>query len=246
MIEIDIKSLGYKKKDVLSDVRLTFGDGRFTVILGRNGSGKSTMMSAIASLVPYDGTIMIDGVNVSRMSGRERAQRVSLMPQMIRTPHITAQELISFGRSPYLSLYGEMTDEDLNVIEYAIQTADVGQLRSRYLNEVSGGEARRIWFAMILAQDTKNVLLDESTAFMDADHERKFVALAASLTERGKCVAAVIHSLNLAFEFADNAVVLGNGGVLFAGEVRDLLDTDLIEREFSVRRYVTGGKTLFY
>lgn len=246
MIEADIKNLGYKKKNVLSDVRLTLRDGRFTVILGRNGCGKSTLMSAIASLVPCDGTIAVDGADVSRMSGRERARKISLMPQMIRTPHITTEELISFGRRPYLSFSGEMTGEDLDAAERAIQTAEVESLRSRYLDEVSGGEARRIWFAMILAQDTPNVLLDESTAFMDVDHERKFVALAASLKNQGKCVAAVMHSLNPVLEFADDAVVLGNGGVIFAGDVQTLLQSDLIEREFSVRRYEIDGKALFY
>lgn len=246
MIEIDIKNIGYRNKNVLSDVRMTLRDDRFTVILGRNGCGKSTLMSAIASIVPYVGTISADGADVSRMNRRDRARKISLMPQMFRTPHITAWELILFGRRPYLSLYGEITDEDMSVVERAIQATDIYGLLNSYVDEISGGEVRRVWFAMILAQDTPNVLLDESTAFMDADHERKFVALAASLKNHGKCVAAVMHSLNLALEFADDVVVIGNGSVVFSGGVNDLLDTDLIEREFSVRRYETGGRTLFY
>ena len=244
-IDINISSICYGKKRAIAGVRASLPDGSFTALIGRNGSGKSTLVGALLSLVNYEGEISYDARSSRTMNARERACAVSGILQRLKTPHITVEELVCFGRNPYCSLR-RPTPNDLTVVEHAIASADVVGLRGAYLDEISGGELKRAYFAMLLAQDTKNIILDEATAFMDSDYENAFLRLVKSLaSEHGKTVIAVVHSLELAVKYADNILVLDKGRQTFFGDVSSALDNSVIENSFGLVRIDTHGRSFF-
>lgn len=243
-LDVRILSARYRGREVLSGVGFRAESGTLTAVIGRNGSGKSTLVSCMASLVPYEGEVCADGVRLSELDVRARARYLSAMLQELRRPHVTVRELVAFGRQPYRSVWRSTVASDARV-DGALEAADLLELADRYVDQLSGGEVRRAYFGALLAQDAPNVILDEATAFMDADYERRFLEMACALRDGGKTVVAVMHDLSAAVRYADRILLLENGTQRFFGCTEDLLRTDLVERAFSVRRYSTPDLTLF-
>ena len=245
-LSVNIESAGYKNKPVLSGLEFALDKGSFTAIIGRNGSGKSTLISALGGLLDFKGDILLDGVSLKRMDRTERAKKLSAMLQSLKKPHITVKELISFGRNPYIPFNKHMGESDLTIIGKAIEAASLEQLKNSYVDSISGGELRRAYLAMILAQDTDVILLDESTAFMDACFENDFMGIMLDLCKRTDKIALfVTHNIDLAVEYADNILLLENGNQKFFGETSELLNTDIIERSFGLKRYTSENRIFF-
>ncbi len=247
-MELKIRELfaAYGRREVLRELSFTVPEGSFTAIIGRNGSGKSTLVSCLAGLHPYRGEITVGGRSLSLLRGRERARTLSLLPQQIRAPHITVEELVRFGRSPYLSLGGSLTDTDRERIEQAITKAELLSLRRRYVDTLSGGERRRAYLGMTLAQDAPILLLDEPTANMDLCVEAQFWQIVQSLgREKGKTAVAVMHNLGDAVRFADRIVLLEGGTLRFSGTTEAFLSTTLAEDVMGVHRYTTSDGVFF-
>ena len=243
-IDVRIEKAGYRKKTVLENINFTVEGNSFTAVIGRNGSGKSTLIAAMSSLIIPKGTVLLDSVDISTLSRRERAMRISAMIQSPKRPHVTVRELVEFGRSPYLGFGKRQRDIDRIAVEAAIEKTHISNLLDSYADRISGGELRRAYFAMMLAQDSDVALLDEPTAFMDADYEREFFELSKKLSKT-KNVIAVMHNLNMALSYADNILLLNNGRQVFFGAPSELLKTNLIETVFSVKRFLAEGKTFF-
>lgn len=243
-LDINIDRVILGKKEILKDISFAPDFASFTAVIGKNGSGKSTLLSAIAGLISYEGSVLLDGVEVSSVSRRTLAGIVSYLPQITMRPHITVGELVSYGRAPYHRLGKRRLPEDEIAIDEAILTAELQDIRDRYLDQISGGELRRAYFGMMLAQDTGTVLLDEATAFMDSGFERRFVLMQKKLSKT-KTVVSVMHNLNLAVAYADNILLLDSGEALFYGTPAELLASDLIEKTFSVKRYTADGAVFF-
>ncbi len=245
-LQINILRACYRKKIALEHIRFELPDGTLTAVIGRNGSGKSTLVSCVASLLPFEGCVTADGVPLSSLSCRERARILSALVQEPNRPHMTVEELVSCGRNPYRSVFQSMKEEDCAAVEDALCAADLMDLRERDADKLSGGELRRAYFGAILAQNTQNVLLDEATAFMDADYEHRFLGMARSLAhDRSRAVLCVMHDLSAAVTYADRILLLDAGKQLFYGGAQELLETDLIERTFRVRRVSLGGHVFF-
>ena len=249
-LSVDIKKAAYRRHAVLENIRFTLSAGSFTAILGRNGSGKSTLLSCIAGILPFEGTICAGGIDLGTLSGRERARRIAVMLQQPRAPHITVEELVCFGRRPYHTFGHDRPDApDLAKIEAAIQKTALEPLRHRYVDTLSGGEQRRAHFAAMLAQDTPVVLLDESTAFMDAENEARYLELAAAMQGQ-KTVLAVLHDLSAAVRYARRVIVLDEGTVCFDGTAAAFAASGIPEAVFHVRRYTAqdehGEQALFF
>lgn len=242
---VRIKSAGYRKRQVLADLDFCVPDGSVTAVIGRNGSGKSTLVACIASLMPFDGKITVDGRELSRMDARERATHVSVLLQELGRPHITVEELVAFGRYPYRSRGRSEHALRSERVQAAITEAELLPLKEAYVDRLSGGEVRRAYFGAVLAQDTPTILLDEATAFMDADHEQRLLRSSRALSEKGKRVICVMHDLACAVRYADHILLLDGGRQRFFGETAALLATDLIEQSFSVRRYEADGTVFF-
>ena len=170
----------------------------------------------------------------------------SAVLQSLNAPHVTVGELVSFGRAPYRALGRSLSSSDLEKIDRALQTADLVSLQNCYADCISGGELRRAYLGAVIAQDTDTVILDEATAFMDADYQHRFLQTVCSLEkEEKKTVISVMHDLGAAVRYADNILLLDRGRQLFFGSVAELLATDLIERTFGVRRFTTDGRIFF-
>ena len=245
-ISVKIEDAYYKNKSVLSDVHFNCENRKITAIIGRNGSGKSTLVSAIAQQVKYEGEIFASDILMSSLKEKERARLLSVIFQKIKAPHITVKDLVSLGRSPYLSLMGRMSKNDLDIIEKAILDSDLRVIEDKYLDEISGGELKRAYFGMMLAQSTENIVLDEATAFMDRDYEKRLLDLIKKTVKKlNKCCVLVMHNLENATKYADNILLLENGKQVFFGTTERILNTDLIEKSFSLKRITTNEITVF-
>lgn len=237
-IKISLNSVSYGRNTVLRNIDVEIPSGTFTAVIGRNGCGKSTLLSAMAGIIPYSGEILLDSHELSDMTPRERAKRVAIMLQQTKTPHITVEELVAFGRGPYIGIDSKMTDEDTDRIENAIRDAELETIRGCFVDRISGGEVRRSYLGMALAQDTAVLLLDEATAFLDADREMRFLDMIdKKRRESKKTVISVMHDLSAAVKYADNVLLIDNGTSTFFGSTEELLATDLVERTFSVKRF---------
>ncbi len=246
-IKIDIKSAGWGRARVLGGIRAHLPDGSLIAVIGRNGSGKSTLVGALLALADYEGDISYGGVSLSGMTSRERARTVSGILQRPTSPHITVEELVALGRSPYKKDGGSDSVREQRMVDEAITRASLDSLRTSYLDKISGGELKRAYFAMLLAQNTQNVLLDEATSSMDADYENEFLKLAHSLAhEAGRCVVSVMHNLEYAVKYADYILLLEGGEAKFFGKRDELLQTDIIESSFNLKRCEADGRVFFY
>lgn len=230
---------------ILDGISFTAARGSFTTILGKNGSGKSTLLSCLAAQRDYTGNITVCGENVKALPIRERAKRITLLPQVLPSPSLTVRELVSLGRNPYLSFGGRMGDADLDAIEYALVRTKMQSFAARVLSTLSGGEKQRAFLAMILAQDADVLLLDEPTTYMDLHAEAEFLALLRGLADAGKTLIVVSHDLTLAVRYADHVLLLDSGKAAFCGEKNACIAAGAIEKVFSVRRTEVGGETVF-
>lgn len=250
-LRAQLRSVGYGERTVLRDVALTLGAGELLAVIGKNGCGKSTLLAALCGLLDYDGEVRVDGEVLSALSPRERAQRVAMMLQQPRLPHITVDELLRFARAPYHTLHTREDATDCAAIEDALRAASLEELRACYLDRLSGGEVRRAYFGHLLAQTTPLMLLDEATAFADAVWERRMLdELRRRCREQGRSVVLVTHSLEMALDYADRLAVLDGGTLRYLGDPRALTEDKTLQDIFSVRALRAtddeGGERYFF
>jgi len=244
-LSLHLEKVCYKKKCVLSNIHFTAPAGKFTAIIGRNGCGKSTIVSCIGGLLPYDGEITLDGGSIKSMSPKDRASRIGIMLQRLHAPHITVRALAVFGRNPYLGIAERLSAADREKIDMALAETELTELADCYLDRISGGELRRAYLCMTLVQDTEILVLDEASANMDIDHEMRFMHALHNLCTKGKTILAVMHNLEQAMT-ADQIVLLDNGKQLFTGTPKAFLEEGWSERVFNaVPIFVANGQVFF-
>lgn len=228
--------------NILQEISFSAEKGSFTAVIGKNGSGKTTLAKCIMGEKIYTGMITLGGIAVTDISPRDRARKLAYLPQSLPSPNITVRELVSLGRSPYISLGGRMSAADLDAVEKALTAASLQALAERMLPTLSGGEKQRAYLAMTLAQDTDVLLLDEPTAFMDMSAASEFLKLLSKLE---KTRIAIIHDLTLALKYADNVLILDGGRQTFFGSREECLKTCAVEKTFNVRRIENNGEIIF-
>ncbi len=250
MLSFESLQAGYGKRRVLSDVSFRLIPHTVTAVLGKNGSGKSTLVSCINQELCYTGKIEFSSQNIALLPPRERAKLIAILPQNLERPRISVEELVALGRSPYLDLGRRFSSADWQAVERAMEDADVGGLRHQSVDALSGGERQRAYLAMILAQDTRVLILDEPTTYLDMEYEAEFLRkLEALRKQRKKTLLLILHNLSQAVQYADRIVILQDGGVFFDGPTAQCLDEEAIERVFGVRRYEigqNGEKAIFF
>lgn len=229
-------TVSYGTQKVLDGLSLTLPAGKTTALLGPNGCGKSTLLNCFSRLItPKSGTIMLEDKSLSDFSSRQLARCLALLPQHHLTPEgITVRELVSYGRSPWLSLWGRLSAEDNTRINIAMNQTQTQFLAERRLTELSGGQRQRAFLAMVLAQDTPVVLLDEPTTYLDINHQVELMRLMDELKAVGKSVIAVLHDLNHASRYCDHLVVLANGRVAAQGAPEEVMKPELLKAVFSI------------
>lgn len=233
-------SLGYRDRLVCDDLSVDIPDRGFTAIIGPNGCGKSTLLKALArTLRPAAGQVLLDGRPIGSYPSKQVARRIALLPQSPVTPEaIRVGDLVGRGRYPYHSLLRQWTPEDRVAIDDAVELTGIAHLSHRLVTELSGGQRQRVWVAMVLAQQTPILLLDEPTTFLDIAHQYELLELCADLHRAGRTVVAVLHDLNQAARFADHLIVMRQGRIVEAGAPDDTLTADLVEEVFALRSEV--------
>ncbi|MEV6217577.1 ABC transporter ATP-binding protein [Nocardia sp. NPDC051833] len=229
--------VAYGERAVLHGVDLAVPDGRFTVIIGPNACGKSTLLAALGRILrPADGSVVLDGKAIHRYSTKETARRLSLLPQTPGTPDgIVVGDLVARGRYPHQGLLRQWSDDDAAAVTEALAATGTIDLRHRRVDELSGGQRQRVWIAMVLAQATSIVLLDEPTTYLDISHQLDVLDLCERLyREHGRTVVAVLHDLNLACRYATDLVAMRDGRIIGQGSPGELITPDLVRAVFDL------------
>ncbi|MER7420041.1 ABC transporter ATP-binding protein [Micromonospora peucetia] len=228
---------GYDERTVLDGLDLELPGDAFTVIVGPNACGKSTLLRTMARLLtPRRGTVLLDGTAIRELPTREVARRLGVLPQSPLVPEgVTVADLVGRGRQPYQRWWRQWSESDGTAVERAMTLADVSGLADRPVDTLSGGQRQRVWIAMTLAQDTEALLLDEPTTFLDLAHQVEVLDLLHRLrVERGRTVVAVLHDLNQAARYADHLIAMRSGAVVAAGPPREILTADLVRDVFGL------------
>ncbi|MEU1234117.1 ABC transporter ATP-binding protein [Micromonospora aurantiaca] len=229
--------VGYEGRTVLDGLDLDLPADTFTVIVGPNACGKSTLLRTMARLLtPRRGAVLLDGAAIRDLPTRDVARRLGVLPQSPLVPEgITVADLVGRGRQPYQRWWRQWSAEDGRAVEEAMRLADVSALADRPVDTLSGGQRQRVWIAMTLAQDTDALLLDEPTTFLDLAHQVEVLDLLHRLrAERGRTVVAVLHDLNQAARYADHLIAMRDGAVVAAGKPREILTAGLVRDVFGL------------
>lgn len=230
-------ALGYGDVRVIDDLSLDFPAGAVTALIGPNGCGKSTLLKSLTRIVPpAAGRITIDGAPLEGYNAKALARKVAFLPQVLPVPEgITVRQLVAYGRSPHNDIWGRLGSDDTAAVDAAIRQLEIAELADRQVADLSGGQRQRVWIAMIVAQHTPIVLLDEPTTFLDINHQVELLRFARRLASEGKTVIIVLHDLNQAFRYADHVAIMRSGRLVRAGIPRDVADADLLHDVFSIR-----------
>ncbi|MFC3284752.1 ABC transporter ATP-binding protein [Litchfieldella rifensis] len=232
---------GYEGHRVLSEVDFRVEDGRVTVLLGPNGSGKSTLLKTLArTLAPERGQVLLDGKDIHHSRTRDVARKLGILPQGPSAPEgVTVRELVCLGRFPYQHLWRQWSSEDERAVVDAMATANVAQFADRPIDDLSGGQRQRCWIAMVLAQETDLILLDEPTTFLDLKVQVDLLELLVRLAhDKGRTLLVVLHDLNLAAAYADVLVMMREGRIEHGGTPETVFTATHLKQVFDLDAHV--------
>lgn len=233
MIEIKNISQAYGQFKVLKDVDLTIQDNKITALIGANGAGKSTLLGVIARLLePSRGEVYLDGVDMREIKSQEIAKKIAILKQTNQLNiRITIRDLVSFGRFPHCK--GHLKKADLDKIEESLSYMDVKDIEHKYLDELSGGQRQRAYIAMILAQDTKYIFLDEPLNNLDMRYAVEMMTILQRLVkELGKTIVVVMHDINFAAAFSDHIIAMKDGQIIHEGDINYMMDKAKLDHVF--------------
>ncbi|WP_111412361.1 ATP-binding cassette domain-containing protein [Billgrantia lactosivorans] len=232
MFEVKAATFEIDGKPLLQPVEHRFTEGKVYGLIGHNGSGKSTLVKLLARQQPVShGEILLDGRSLSDWGPREFARRVAYLPQHLPSAeNLTGRELIGFGRYPWHGLLGRQSSRDRAAVERAIALSHTETFTDRLVDTLSGGERQRVWLAMLLAQESRFLLLDEPLAALDIAHQMEVLALIRQLCDELKlCVIIVLHDINMASRYCDELLALHSGRVLAHGSPDEMMTDATLE-----------------
>ncbi|MCK7623248.1 ABC transporter ATP-binding protein [Streptomyces sp. RS10V-4] len=230
-------TLAYDQRTIAENLSVAVPDHSFTVIVGPNACGKSTLLRALSRMLrPAAGTVLLDGQKISALPAKQVARTLGLLPQSSVAPDgITVADLVARGRYPHQGLLRQWSATDERIVQESMAATGVAALADRYVDELSGGQRQRVWIAMALAQQTPLLLLDEPTTFLDIQHQIEVLDLCAALhEEQGRTLVAVLHDLNQAARYATHLIALKDGAVLAEGAPCDIVTAELVGRVFGI------------
>lgn len=236
-IFVEHVDVGYEKIKIVNDVSLRFNDGEITTIIGPNGCGKSTLLKAMTRIIPYSkGSIYLDGAAIAKYNTKELAKRLAILPQIAENPvGLTVGELVSYGRFPHQSGFAKLTNEDYEIIDWALDVTNTLDYKYREVDTLSGGQRQRVWIAMALAQKTDIIFLDEPTTYLDMAHQLEVLQLLKKLNEeQGRTVIMVLHDLNHAARFSHSLIALRDGELVKQGSVEEMMQRDVLATVFNI------------
>lgn len=251
MVDVRHVTKRFGSKEVIRDVSVRIRKGKITSFIGPNGAGKSTLLSMISRLILKDeGEIYIDGTEISKRKSRDLAKKIAVLKQANHIQlRLTVRELVSFGRFPYSQ--GRLTQEDWEKVDQAIRYMDLEEIQHEYLQNLSGGQRQRAFIAMVIAQDTDYILLDEPLNNLDMKHSVQIMkTLRRLVDEQGKTVILVIHDINFASIYSDYIVALKNGVIVKEGPADEMIDRDILrevyDMDISIENYKNCKICLYF
>ena len=248
MINVKNVSFSYGKSTVLENISFTLNAGELCSIIGVNGSGKTTLIRLIARVLsPESGTIELDGKSSDSYTPKEYAKKLAWLPQTRDLPQINAYDLIASGRYPYLPFSGKLGNNDKKAIDNAIRMTKTELLINKDIRQLSGGERQKVYLALLLAQDTPYVLLDEPFTHLDIGTGLDVRELICDIKKSGRGVLSVCHDLAAALKDSDKLLLLDGGCVRFYGTPQEILETSCFENVFGVScTEIKSGKEIEY
>lgn len=250
MIEVKNLTKKYGNKTVVDNVSFNIEKGKITSFIGPNGAGKSTVLSMISRIMEKDnGSVIIDGTELEKWDDTELAKKLSILKQSNNiNVRLTIREIVSFGRYPHCE--GRLKEEDIKYINEAIEYMELTDIQDRYLDELSGGQRQRAYIAMVLAQNTEYVFLDEPLNNLDMKHSVSMMKVFRRLTdELNKTVVIVMHDINFASVYSDNIVVLKNGKLAKNDTTDNIINKEILEDIYEIDfdiKEINGKKISIY
>lgn len=250
-MSIEVKNLqaAYGDHIIIPCANIKIPKGKVTMLIGKNGCGKSTLLKAMAHILPIrEGEILLDGKEIGKMSQKDIAKKMAVLPQSPIVPEgISVKDLVGYGRFPYQKPLSGLGKEDYEIVEWAMKKTGVYELKDKKVEELSGGQRQRVWIALILAQKTKILLLDEPTTYLDMAHQLEILELLKQLNiDDEVTIVMVIHELNHATKFADHIVGMKDGEILFEGAPKDVIHVDNLRELYEIEATLINNKENTY
>ena len=242
MISLQEVTKNYTSEVVIGPVDLAIPAGGITALVGPNGAGKSTMLTMVGRLLGMDaGTIEVGGLDVAKTPSKDLAKVVSILRQENHfATRLTVRQLVGFGRFPYSK--GRLTQEDEDIVSRSIDFLGMTELEGRYLDELSGGQRQRAYVAMVLAQDTDYVLLDEPLNNLDMQHSVQMMKhLKDAATQLGRTFVVVLHDINFAAHYADRICAMKDGAIYAVGSPEEIMRGEVLSDIFNTEVEVIEG-----
>ncbi|MEW9673094.1 ABC transporter ATP-binding protein [Ammoniphilus sp. 3BR4] len=230
--------IAYIDQLIVEDLNLSIPEGKITALVGANGSGKSTILKAMARMIkPKSGNVFLDGKFIHQQSTKEVAKQLAILPQNPTAPDgLTVGELVSYGRFPQQKGFGSLIREDKEMIQWAVQVTGMKTFFDRPVDQLSGGQRQRAWIAMALAQGTDILFLDEPTTFLDMAHQLEVLKLLEKLNQEEKrTIVMVVHDLNHASRFAHHMVAIKTGKMMREGTPEQVMTPEVLKQVFGIQ-----------
>ena len=238
MIKLKDIKVSYGQKLILDNINCEFLEGKITAIVGMNGCGKSTLLKTIVGLIPpLHGQILLDDKDIKSLTDQKRAQQIAYLPQSRDIPVIRVGRMVLHGRFPYLSYPRRYKKEDYEISNRAMERIGILSLKDRNMAELSGGERQKVYLSMALAQETKTILLDEPTTFLDINYQLEILKLLTDLRSEGKTVITVLHDIGAALSMADQLVVMKAGKIIMSGTPDEIYESGILEGVFQIKEH---------
>ena len=231
-------STGYQNKEVIKSINLTLKNNEWLGIIGANGSGKSTFLKGISRILkPSSGTAFLNSQNIHLSSTKDIAKEISFLPQLqISNLQISVYELVCLGRSPHKRWWDmDLNKKDLLKVDQSLSLTDMTSMKNKSVKTLSGGQRQRAYLSLALAQDSKTLLLDEPTSFLDVHYQLKFLDLLKRLNKDQKLsIITIIHDVNLAARYCDRIAVLKDGNLIALDSPIKVLTPELMKEAFQI------------
>lgn len=236
-LEVENITTQYDHHVISKNLSVEIPDQSFTVIIGPNACGKSTLLRTLSNLIkPSKGHVILDGKEIGTYQSKDVAKKLGLLPQSSTAPDgMTVANLIAHGRYPYQNFFQQWTDEDEQAVVTAMELTNTTDLADRFVDELSGGQRQRVWVAMVLAQQTPLLLLDEPTTYLDIAHQIELLELFTDLHEQGHTIVAVLHDLNHATRYASHLIAMKAGQIMAQGSPSEIVTEELIQEVYGLK-----------